>query len=94
MIDGHGTRAHRHEMRTPPRRTRLAILLGLLALSLIALANRSSVQRLLYGQASAKTAAGPAPELPALKTLNVSHPPLRMRDLRGQVVLLHFWTFG
>ena len=80
-------------MKRPPR-ARLAVLLGGLFLSLVALANRSSVQRLLYGDASAKSVSGIAPELPALKTLNFDHPPLRIRDLRGQVVLLHFWTFG
>jgi hypothetical protein len=36
---------------------------------------------------------GPAPELNNEVWLNVSQP-LRLSDLRGQVVLLDMWTFG
>jgi hypothetical protein len=36
---------------------------------------------------------GPAPELTNEVWLNVDHP-LRLADLRGQVVLLEMWTFG
>jgi cytochrome c biogenesis protein CcmG/thiol:disulfide interchange protein DsbE len=77
----------------PPLRIRLAVLLSLLALSLFALRHRGAVQRALYGVADAHTAGRPAPELPpGLPT--VAGPPLRLADLRGKVVLLHFWTFG
>jgi hypothetical protein len=36
---------------------------------------------------------GPAPELTNQVWLNVDQP-LRLADLRGQVVLLEMWTFG
>jgi thiol-disulfide isomerase/thioredoxin len=36
---------------------------------------------------------GPAPELENEVWLNTDHP-LRLRDVRGQVVLLEMWTFG
>jgi len=72
---------------------RLAVLLGLLALSLVALAHRSAIQRALYGIAEARAAGSLAPELPpGLAT--VGGVPVRIADLRGKVVLLHFWTFG
>ncbi len=36
---------------------------------------------------------GPAPELAGDVWLNTSAP-LRLKDLRGKVVLVDFWTFG
>lgn len=36
---------------------------------------------------------GPAPELAGDVWLNTSAP-LRLKDLRGKVVLIDFWTFG
>ena len=36
---------------------------------------------------------GPAPELTNITWLNTDQP-LRLVDLRGQVVLLEMWTFG
>ena len=37
--------------------------------------------------------AGPAPELAGIATW-LNSPPLTLRDLRGKVVLIDFWTFG
>lgn len=36
---------------------------------------------------------GPAPELRGISTW-INSAPLRLADLRGKVVLVHFWTFG
>lgn len=35
---------------------------------------------------------GPAPEL--TNELWLNSPPLRLEDLRGQVVIVEFWTYG
>jgi hypothetical protein len=35
----------------------------------------------------------PAPELQAIEPW-INSKPLRLQDLRGQVVVLHFWAFG
>jgi hypothetical protein len=79
--------------RASPRR--LAALLVALALSLVALGKRNAVRGWLWGiDAEAREApGGPAPERPAsARTLDGAR--LRLADLRGQLVLIHFWTFG
>lgn len=72
----------------------MIVLLSLLSLSLLTLQHRGAVQAWLYatGQRVTRLEGRPAPELPPLRTL--SGPPVRLSDLRGQVTLLHFWTFG
>jgi hypothetical protein len=45
------------------------------------------------GEPSQLPVIGPAPELTNTVWLN-SEAPLRLSDLRGQVVLLDMWTFG
>ena len=70
---------------------RVFILLAALGASLIALRFRSEIQAWAYGTSAPQTGKA-APELPRLKTLDGA--PLRLADLRGRVVLLHFWTFG
>jgi hypothetical protein len=76
------------------RRVRLVVLLALLALSLVALYFRADIQVWARGVGEVAGLAGrPAPELPAtVKTLDRKR--LRLGDLRGRVVLLHFWTYG
>jgi hypothetical protein len=72
----------------------MAILLFALALSLVALGYRSRFQSWAYGvgDGAAANRGKPAPEIPdGVKTL--AGPPLRLSDLRGRVVLLHFFTF-
>jgi hypothetical protein len=73
----------------------LGLLLALLALSLVALAHRSAVQRWVYGVGGdvARARGRPAPEIPG-STRTLDGAPLRLADLRGRVVLLHFFTFG
>ncbi|HUS64988.1 MAG TPA: hypothetical protein VMZ28_10620 [Kofleriaceae bacterium] len=76
-------------------RLRIGVLLCALALSLLALGKRNRVRGWLWGvDAEAReTPGGPAPELPATaRTLDGAR--LRLVDLRGQVLLVHFWTFG
>ena len=70
---------------------RTLVLLMALAMSLVALRFRSELQAWAYG-AGAPPAGHAAPELPPLETLDGA--PLRLAELRGRVVLLHFWTFG
>ena len=70
---------------------RVFILLAALAGSLIALRFRSEIQAWAYGTSAPATGKA-APELPPMKTLDGAA--LKLADLRGRVVLLHFWTFG
>jgi hypothetical protein len=74
---------------------RLSLLLVMLAVSLLALRRRSSIQAWALGIANTtRDQRGKhAPEFPA-KTKSLEGMPLRLADLRGRVVLLHFFTFG
>jgi thiol-disulfide isomerase/thioredoxin len=72
---------------------RLKILLGVLALSLVALCNRGRIQGWALSIEPGKKAGQMAPELPqTLRTLDGGK--ISLGALRGQVVLVHFWTFG
>jgi hypothetical protein len=76
-------------------RPRVFVLTALLLVALVALGYRSSLQALAagVGQGLVAQRGKRAPELPAgLATLDGR--PLHLADLRGRVVLLHFWTFG
>lgn len=77
------------------KRIRLSILLVGLALSLVALANRSAIQSIVYGRGrEVKGIAGkPAAEFPT-GTTTLDGKPISLTALRGRVVLLHFWTFA
>ncbi len=75
------------------RRRRLPLLLSLLVMSLVALGHRSRLQAWAMGMTPAKQSGEVAPELPA-GTRNLDGAPMRLADLRGRVVLLHFWTFA
>ena len=70
---------------------RIAVLLAVLAGALALLAHRSSVQAWAYGMSTDKLVGKPAPELPSLDTLDGGK--VKLAELRGRVVLLHFWTF-
>jgi hypothetical protein len=72
------------------RRATVALLV-VLAMSLVALRFRSNLQAWAYGTSAPATGKA-APELPPMKTLDGA--PIKLADLRGRVVLLHFWTFG
>jgi thiol-disulfide isomerase/thioredoxin len=73
-------------------RRRLVFLLTLLCASLFALAHRSTIQA-WAARSDPSVQKGLAPELPAeLRSLDGQ--PIRLADRRGQVVLLHFWTFA
>jgi hypothetical protein len=76
-------------------RPRTLLLVGLLAGSLVALAHRSDLQEALRGVGRGVRAriGQPAPELPR-RLGALGGPPVRLADLRGRVVLLHFWTYG
>ena len=77
-----------------PRR-RLVVLGALLGASLVALHFRTAIQSVAWGreQPGHASAGQPAPEVPdTVRTLEGK--PLRLQDLRGRVVLLHFWTFA
>lgn len=76
---------------------RLAILLGLLGLSMGLYAERNRVRRWLYGAPPSETLVGKAaPELASLhgRCDVLAGPQPSLAALRGRVVLLHFWTFG
>ncbi len=52
---------------------------------------------LLFGQAALALPANqapPAPEFDQAELAWINSPPLRLADLKGEVVLLEFWTFG
>jgi thiol-disulfide isomerase/thioredoxin len=77
------------------RRTRLFVLLTVLGLALVALAERTALQVWASGASDGvrTLAATPAPALPS-DTHTLDGQPLDLAQLRGRVVLLHFWTFG
>ncbi len=78
-------------MMMKPRRTRPVFLLILVA-ALGLWWFRGPVQAWAWGVDGGPALGKVAPELPLLKT--VRGPTVRLAELRGQVVLLHFWTFG
>ena len=72
---------------------RTPILLAILAASLVLLRFRGPLQAFARGVDGGALSGKAAPELPpAVRALDAPAP--RLVDLRGQVVLLHFWTFG
>jgi hypothetical protein len=74
-------------------RVRLTVLSIALLGSLVALANRSSLQAWAFGIGGGGLEDGKAaPELPKLATLDGAR--VELAKLRGRVILLHFWTFG
>jgi thiol-disulfide isomerase/thioredoxin len=76
-------------------RPRTVVLLALLGASLVALWNRTAVQVALYGVGKGveRRVGHMAPEIPpGVRTLDGR--PAMLAAYRGQVVLLHFWTFG
>jgi thiol-disulfide isomerase/thioredoxin len=77
------------------KKLRLAILLGILGLGVLALSQRSALQAWAGGveRRATRLIGKPAPELPrGLTTLD--GPPITLASLKGKVVLLHYWTFG
>ena len=76
-------------------RVRLAVLLGLLALSLVALYFKTPLQVWLYGvDKDLKALVGhQAPEIPS-DVPTLAGEPFKLASLRGRVILLHFWTYG
>jgi len=81
-----------HPMRGRSHPRRLAVLLVLLVLSLVALSHRSRIQA-WASRSDPRVRAGLAPELPA-GTRTLDGKPITLAELRGHVVLLHFWTFA
>lgn len=74
-------------------RLRLAFLAAGLAASLVLFGYRGSFQAWAWGSEAGTRPGQPAPELPATaRTLDGSR--LRLSDLRGRAVILHFWTFA
>ena len=80
-------------MRTPTLRP--LFFLVPLALAVLALLNRTSLQAWAAGAREGVHAGerAPAPALPT-DTHTLDGAPLSLDALRGKVVLLHFWTFG
>ena len=68
------------------------ILFGLLALILFGCTSQSQADSVMKNPASLPDL-GPAPELTNETWLNVDSP-LRIADLRGNVVIVEMWTFG
>jgi thiol-disulfide isomerase/thioredoxin len=69
------------------------MLFALLGLSLVALYHRSELQAWATNTSPGKIAGQLAPQLPDGIT-DLDGRAFRLPDLRGQVVLLHFWTFA
>jgi thiol-disulfide isomerase/thioredoxin len=76
-------------------RPRLIVLVSILVVALVALGHRSRVQAWAYGSHDGVRSleGAPAPEFPT-QTRALDGAPVTMRALRGDVVLVHFWTFG
>jgi thiol-disulfide isomerase/thioredoxin len=76
-------------------RLRPILLSATLALALVALARRSTLQAWAWGSHDGvRTLEGQsAPELPR-DSRALDGTPLSLRALRGRVVVVHFWTFG
>lgn len=70
-------------------RTKIAALTSALGLGLLAAGRSDGSQA---RPAAVPAAGSPAPELTNGSWLNADHP-LRLRELRGRVVLLNFWVF-
>jgi thiol-disulfide isomerase/thioredoxin len=75
--------------------SRFLYLLAPLALAVLALAHRSTLQAWASGAAQGVRAleGAAAPPLPG-DSHTLDGAPLSLAALRGRVVLLHFWTFG
>jgi thiol-disulfide isomerase/thioredoxin len=74
-------------------RARLLVLSTMLVASLVLLANRSRVQAWASRSDPSVQAGRPAPELPS-DARSLEGRPVRLAELRGRVVVLHFWTFA
>jgi hypothetical protein len=77
------------------RAVRLGVLLTLLLGALALLPYRSRIQAWIYGvsRGPQRLVGRPAPPLPGfMRTLAGGQ--IALSDLRGRVVLLHFWTFA
>lgn len=72
---------------------RIKLLIWLIVPAALALALAAAISRPAAAQANPARMSVPAPELTGDGWLNTGKP-LSLRGLRGQVVVLHFWTFG
>ena len=70
---------------------RIWIFAALLAMSLMLLAQRARVQSLVWG---VDAHAAPPTVAPPLRGLAIDGRAVSLAELRGQPVLVHFWTFG